>query len=486
MRGSVGAGKWGEVAARREIARLEAMKFSTLLAAVAAVSSPANADDRIQPWAENPRFWQYDGKPVMLLGASSDDNLFQWRAEELVPHLDAMAAAGGNYVRCTMSDRPDRDWDVYPYARRQDGKYDLDQWNAAYWEKFARFLKETAAREIIVQIEVWDRFDYARDNWPPHPYNPKNNVNYSADESGLAAAYPDHPGANKQPFFFTTPEQRDNATLLRYQQRFVERMLDHALPYGHVLYCIDNETSGEEAWATYWAGFIAEKAKAMGAAVCVTEMWDDWDLQADRHRRTLDHPERYAFGDVSQNNQKKGQEHWDNFQWARAYVAKQPRPLNTVKTYGADGGRHGNERDGIERWWRHVIGGAASARFHRPDSGLGLSEKSVASLKAARLLEGVAKFWDLTPDAQSAALSGREKNEAFHTADAAQGIDVIYFTDGGEVALKVADDKARSVRWIDIAKGAWHGEAQPVSGRQITLKPPGGGHWVAVVRRDAP
>ena len=33
----------------------------------------------------------------------------------------------------------------------------------------------TARRGIIVQIEVWDRFDYSRDNWEPHPYNPKNN-----------------------------------------------------------------------------------------------------------------------------------------------------------------------------------------------------------------------------------------------------------------------------------------------------------------------
>lgn len=40
---------------------------------------------RIQPWVENPWFWQYKGKPVMLLGASGDDNLFQWPAKMLVP-----------------------------------------------------------------------------------------------------------------------------------------------------------------------------------------------------------------------------------------------------------------------------------------------------------------------------------------------------------------------------------------------------------------
>ena len=50
----------------------------------------------------------------------------------------------------------------------------------------------------------------------------------------------------------------------------------------------------------------------------------------------------FHFCDVSQNNQKKGQVHWDNFQWVRNYLASQPRPLNTIKTYGADGGRYGN------------------------------------------------------------------------------------------------------------------------------------------------
>lgn len=39
----------------------------------------AAADDagRIQPWPENPRYWQYKGQPVLLLGGSKDDNLFQ-------------------------------------------------------------------------------------------------------------------------------------------------------------------------------------------------------------------------------------------------------------------------------------------------------------------------------------------------------------------------------------------------------------------------
>ena len=49
--------------------------------------------------------------------------------------------------------------------------------------------------------------------------------------------------------------------------------------------------------------------------VWVTEMWYDGDIKAKRHRRTLDHPELYDFADVSQNNQIKGQTHWDNFRF---------------------------------------------------------------------------------------------------------------------------------------------------------------------------
>ena len=442
----------------------------------------ANDVQRIQPWAENPRYWQHRGRPVMLLGGSKDDNLFQ--IPDLEEHLDEMKTAGANYIRNTMSDRKDGGFEVYPFKQLPDGKYDLDQWNDEYWKRFEMMLRLTAQRDIIVQIEVWDRFDYSTNNWPPHPYNPKNNINYTHEASGLAAEYPDHPGKNRQPFFFTTPKQRNNSVVLKYQQRFVDKMLSYALQYDHVLYCMDNETSAEEAWGAYWAGYIRDRAATAGKKVCVTEMWDAWDLKSDQHRRTLDHPERYDFADVSQNNQKKGQEHWDNFQWVRAHVAKQPRPLNTVKTYGADGGRFGNQRDGIERWWRHVIGGAASARFHRPPAGLGLSESVVASLRAARKLESLVKLWEVEPDATHSLLSDREENEAYLTAAPGRAY-VIYFPDGGSVGLDLRKQPGRyELRWIDIATGEWAGTKAIAGGAVAPIAAPKNGHWLAVVVRQ--
>jgi len=453
------------------------------LAAPLLSAAPPDAADpaaRLRPYAKNPWYWQYQQQPVLLLGGSTDDNLFQ--LPELAAHLDTMAAAGANYVRNTMSDRKDGGFEVYAFKRLAGGKYDLAQWNDDYWRRFADFLRLTHERGIIVQIEVWDRFDFSMKNWPPHPFNPANNVNYTHEESGLAAAYPDHPGANRQPFFFTTPKQRNHAVVLAFQEKFVAEMLRHALPYPHVLYCMDNETNGEEAWAVHWADFIQARARAAGAEVFLTQMWDDWNLQGEHHRRTFDHPERFAFVDISQNNHQQGQPHWDNFQWARRHLAKQPRPINTVKTYGADRNKFGHtNRDGLERWWRHLIGGAAAVRFHRPDSGLGFSAPAVAAVRAARKLESLVKPWDLEP--APALLRQCDANEAYLAAKPGTA-HAVYFPDGGAVELDLrAATGPFEVRWINIQTGDWGPRTTLDGGDWRPLAPPAAGHWAAAIVR---
>ena len=57
--------------------------------------------NRIQIYAENPRYWQYKGEPILLIGGSVEDNLFQ--IPNLKEHLELLKSVGGNYVRSTMS-----------------------------------------------------------------------------------------------------------------------------------------------------------------------------------------------------------------------------------------------------------------------------------------------------------------------------------------------------------------------------------------------
>ena len=454
------------------------------IAICATATAAAPASDRIHPWPDNPRYWQYKGKPVLLLGGSKDDNLFQ--IPDLVAHLDEMQAVGANYIRNTMSDRPDHDYEVYPFKRRADGKYDLTQWNDEYWTRFANLLKWTHERGIVVQIEVWDRFDYTDSKgvprWSRHPYNPKNNVNYSAKESGFRLRYMKHPGSNEQPFFYTVPSLRNNALVLRLQLAQVDKMLSHALRYPHVLYCMDNETSGAEQWGQFWAEHIRRRAAEAGVEVQVTEMWDNWDIKQRTHRRTYDHPETYSFIDVSQNNHNKGQVHWDNLQWVRRYVAKSPRPINTVKIYGADTGRFGKSRDGEERFWRNILGGAASTRFHRPDSGLGLSDRAKPHIKSMRMLTAELDVFHCTPDSASNLLGNRAPNEAYLTHIPGKQY-AVYFPNAGAVALDLSNSLGTfAIKWLDIMKSKW-GPTQPVDGgTKLSLRAPGQGHWVALIQ----
>ena len=423
----------------------------------------------------NPWYWEYGGKPVLPLGGSVEDNLFQ--IHDLEAHLDLLASVGGNYVRNTMSARDEGN--VWPF-KAQDGRYDLDQWNDEYWGRFEQFLALTAERDIIVQIEVWATFDYYRDCWDRNPFNPKNNVNYTVEESGLPTAVNSHPTRCENNFFWSVPAERNQGVVLKYQRRFVDKMLADSLQHGHVLYCMDNETSVTPAWGKYWAQYIGQRAGETGVSVHTTEMWDRHNLTDSMHNATFDHPETYSFVDISQNNHQRGQRHWDNAQRVRQRLAKQPRPMNNVKIYGADTGRFGNARDGIERFWRNVFGGMAAARFHRPDSGIGLSEPAQANLRSMRMLTDGMDIFSCAP--HNDLLSDRELNEAYCVAHSGKEY-AVYFPDGGQVTLDLSAAHGKvSVSWLDITRSQWQ-PTEPIKGGGVrTLAPPTDGYWAALVQ----
>lgn len=432
---------------------------------------------KIQISPDHPRYWQYKGQPTLLLGGSVEDNLFQ--ISGIREHLDLLQSVGGNYVRCTMSCRdPENAW---PFAKVGD-LYDLDVWDLAFWQRFNRFLLLTAERDIIVQIEVWDRFDYAREFWAANPFNPLNNSTYTAEESGLPTVVEGHAGKNENSFFRTIPAEDNQLTVLKYQQRLVDEYLRYALAYGHVLYCMDNETSATASWGAYWSSYIKARAAEVGATVETTEMWDAHDLADPQHRNTFDHPELYSFVDVSQNNHQVGQAHWDNMQAVRARL-NPLRPMNNVKIYGADGFRFGDTRDGTERFWRNIIGGMASARFHRPPAGIGLDETAQAHLKSARMLTDRMRIFDCEP--RNDLLRDRADNAAYLTAR--PGVEyALYFPDGQPVGLDLATDGGIwSLGWLDIAASAWREPVVVQGGQVVALTPPGRRQWAALLQRPA-
>ncbi|MEX0744972.1 MAG: hypothetical protein WD118_05170 [Phycisphaeraceae bacterium] len=440
--------------------------------------------DRLQPWAEDARYWQYRGQPILLIGASNEDNLFnhpELPPDGLAAHLDRMAAVGGNYVRNTMSSRDDGN--VWPFARDpQTGLYDLHQLGDAYWHRFEQFLATTAERGIIVQIEVWDRFDFAREPWQNNPFNPKNNVNYTAAVSGLPERIDTHPGQRENPFFRSIPELEDNALIRPFQKAIVQRMLDISLPHDHVIYCISNETNDSEQWSRYWARFLRSAAERHGVGIEVTEMWDMWDMRHAMHARTFDHPDVYSFVDVSQNSHQQGQMQWDRLQWVRQRVADPPRPVNSVKMYG---GHHGGGPDeGQHKLWRNILGGTASARYHRPGGGMGLNDVTTAHLRSLGMVRERVNLFAMAP--ANELLIDRNDDEAYLAAEPGRQY-VAYFPNGGRVTLDFGDGGGRRsyrMQWLDVLSSDW-GEPAEATGERVTLEPPDEGPWAIVLVRHA-
>jgi hypothetical protein len=436
--------------------------------------------DRIKIYPANKRYWQYRQEPILLIGGSVTDNLFH--IPNLKEHLDLLKSVGGNYVRCTMSPGDD---DVQPFKKVGD-KYDLDKWNPEYWQRFERFLKLTSQRDIIVQIEVWATFSYYRDSWAENAFNPKNNTNYTADESGLPVEVDSHPTRCENNFFWSVPAERNQQIVLKFQQRFVDNILSYSLNFPNVLYCMDNETSVTPEWGKYWSQYIKAKADRAGLIVQTTEMWDPWDLSHKMHNATFNHPEIYSFVDISQNNHQKGQPHWDNAQKQRRRTSKNPRPLNNVKIYGADTGRYGSDRDGTERFWRNIIGGLASARFHRPDSGLGLGEKVQAHIKSARMLADKFDFFNAGPDSDSSHLLERDSNEAYLSFVKGSQY-TVYFTNGGAVLLDLINaDGDFTLQWLDIENTKWLNPQTVKAPGKINLTAPKTGHFAALLTKQSP
>jgi hypothetical protein len=430
----------------------------------------------------NPSYFQYDGRPVLLLGGSSgpsdtlnDEGMFVW--PDPIGSLDKLKAAGGNLVRCLMSGRlRQRGEPLWPFARA-GARYDLDRWNEEYWQLFQTFLRETKARGIVCEIEVWATFDYARLPWTRNPFNPTNNTTYTAEESGLPATVDSHPVQSKNAFYHVIPEENNVPRVIEYQRRFVDKVLSYTLGYDHILYCMDNEIGGTSKWGAYWAKHIREVANAAGKHVLVSEMFDPHDLSHPIYKEIVDHPELYDYIEIAQNNHRTNQIHYDKIQEIRQRIALHPRPLSNVKIYGRTGPPFGTTRDGVERFWRNIFGGCASARFH--EKHLGDTEVALQMIRGARAVTSAFDLFRSAPHDEL--LLDREPNEAYCLAN--QGKDyAVYFPDGGKVRLDAhALDGEVEVRWYSIDHGSWGDTQQTSGGTFVALAAPQAGQWAALV-----
>ena len=437
-----------------------------------------NAQERgIQPYAENPYYWEFDGKPVVLIGASGNDNLFQ--NQDVAHELNIMHSIGANYTRCTLSSRDIGD--DLPYWRT-GLRYNLNKFNPDYWKKLDEFLKLTAERKIVVQLEIWDFKDFESSWTKNNPWNPALNNVLTQENTRLKAESYGDPAASVHDFFLSVPKLNNDSILLAYQKMFVDQVLSISLNYQHVLYCISNQMYPQYSpeWSFFWATYVKEKGKTAGKNVQVCEMF----LGKEFRNKKNELSEVYSFFDISQVAGLLGKKHWDFLQNTRQFIAENPFPINHVKIYGGqlgewtDGPNHG-----VHRFWRDLIGGVASVNFHHEPEGLGISERAKLQVKSAQMLVSEFDFFSSVPDVNSEIIRLTDKVEAYLTSNAKNDL-CVYFPDGGEVQLNLLKFNGNyQVKWLNIEGANWYSKSEISGGKTISIHSPFAGAWVALFKK---
>ena len=470
------------------------------------------------------RYWKYDGRRVLLLGGwnhghnpfidhdtdNDKDKQGVSTPAQIKQAMDELAAAGGNYLRCVLDPGMAAGIQGFDFCAKSGTQCDLNTMTGPFWRRIEMFIAEAQKRNIMVQIELWDRFDLidgSWGSWPVSPWNPKNNVNYTTASSGLAASYNSF---GRHPFIQGVPghPKYENASVSRKQQydrvrrfqdKFIAKLLSITLDYANVLYCMNNETHEDPAWGQYWMRFIKRKARARGKHVPTTDMFDDVYRAESSRGLTyqLGHRGEYDYVDISQANSRHADEaHWNKVRWIADAARKTVPPylLHMTKVYGNDialggkpwgGFKPGDTDNAIEEWWRDLLAGVAGVRFHRPTAGIGLCAAAKNCMSATRKVETRVKFWDVEPRLDL--LADRQSDEAYLAADPGRAY-ILYFTKngGGSVGLKLDRYPGTTfeLRWVNIGTSNWGSTTTVLGGSTVTIdRPNASSHWVATIVR---
>jgi hypothetical protein len=198
------------------------------------------------------------------------------------------------------------------------------------------------------------------------------------------------------------------------------------------------------------------------------------------HARTFDHPERYSFVDVAQNSHQRGQAQWDNLQWLRERLADRPRPINSVKMYGGNHG--GGPIEGQHKLWRQILGGGATARYHRPGGGIGLNAVTAAHLRSLSLALERVDIFAVEPAGQW--LVDAEPDSAYLAARAGSQY-LLYMPHGGAAKLDLRGVKGHlRLQWLQVLTARWAEQTTVTGGAVVRLTPPATAGEPAVMPAD--
>ena len=198
---------------------------------------------RLHP--QNPHYFLLNGKAVALITSGEHYGAVMNADFDYRRYLSTLQTDGMNYTRLfggsylevpaksfgilrnTLAPAPGRY--VAPWGRSTSpgyagggNKFDLDRWNPAYFERLHDFLAEAAKRGIVVEITLFSSH-YDQAQWNLSAFNPANNINRT------------------DAIEWKKLHTLENGNILRYQERYVRKLVRAANAFDNVIFEIQNE-----------------------------------------------------------------------------------------------------------------------------------------------------------------------------------------------------------------------------------------------------
>ena len=218
------------------------VRIAPILAALLAMANPA-APIAVHP--ENPHYFLFRGKPLVLIAASEHYGSVINRPFDFDRYLRDAAGRKQTVTRTFLlfreqqSERnpsspakPESPDFVTPWPRTGPGKasdgepkYDLDRWNDEYFDRLRRFLRRASELGIVVELTIFSN-TYTNQVWALNPLRTQNNIQ----------------GVGKVEFpEYNTLRERE---LVDRQLAYARKIVQETAGFDNVYYEICNEPGG--------------------------------------------------------------------------------------------------------------------------------------------------------------------------------------------------------------------------------------------------
>ncbi|OLY94706.1 hypothetical protein SAMN05444008_103143 [Cnuella takakiae] len=218
------------------------LRFHTLLAAVL-FTTIAGAQQVLRLHTQNPHYFAYQNKPTILVGSGEHYGAVVNTAFDFEKYLQTIAQDGLNTTRLFTGAYVEKLGDfginnntlapaagklLLPWKRTEvpgyalgGARFDLEQWDAAYFQRLKAFMQAAAQHNIIVEVNLFS--SHYGGGWNYSALNRANNINKTDSVAALAV------------------NTLQNGNILGHQERYVRKLVRELNGFGNCYFEIQNE-----------------------------------------------------------------------------------------------------------------------------------------------------------------------------------------------------------------------------------------------------